>query len=57
MRRAWIVAKMLLSFGAGALVFSLQAVTHDVTKAWRCRPDSYATAYEHADACRSESWR
>ena len=57
MKFALAAAKMLLATGAVILAFSLQAVSHDVAKAWRCRPDTFATSYERADACRPEGWR
>ena len=57
MRRLIAAAKVLLSAAGVMLVFSLQAVTHDVSKSWRCRRDTFATTYERADACRPESWR
>ena len=57
MRFALALAKLILVAGVIALVFSFQAVTHDLAKAWRCRPDDRATRYERADACRPESWR
>ena len=57
MQPALAVAKLLLPAAAVVLALSLQAVTNDVAKAWRCRPDPLATDYEWADACRSGSWR
>ena len=57
MRAAPAIAKLLLPVAAVFLAFSLQAVTHDVAKAWRCRPDGFETRYEREDACRIESWR
>lgn len=57
MRLPLALAKVFLSAAAVASIFSLQALTHDAVKGWRCRPDGMATSYEREDVCRPEAWR